>query len=47
METVNGVLAISDMTFGWLLTIVGLTLTMGSLSVLILMCTILKKFQKN
>jgi len=36
---------IDNMTFGWLLTIVGGTMTMCSLGVLILVVNILKKFQ--
>ncbi len=36
---------IDNMTFGWLLTVVGLTMTMTSLGVLILVVTVLKKFQ--
>lgn len=46
MEMVNGVLTIHDMTFGWLLTILGATVTMTSLGILILSVNILKKFQK-
>jgi len=36
---------IDNMTFGWLLTVVGLTMTMASLGILILCMNILKKFQ--
>ncbi|KAF1085715.1 hypothetical protein SPSYN_01861 [Sporotomaculum syntrophicum] len=37
--------AIGNMTFGWLLTVVGLVMTMTSLGVLIIVVNILKKFQ--
>ena len=36
---------IDNMTFGWLLTVTGLVLTMTSLSILILVVAVLKKFQ--